>query len=642
METFPVMLPRENLHAPETLPGWWGVFRWTEETARLRPANPGGTVVARLILGAGPGRTVPLLLQTDTSRFRFVVHAAPRTYHLLLPPASGQRLHLSLTAPTIQEDGRSLGVMVGNLRVSGGGTPPSSVVLALLAATFAAVVLGERISATQLFWKASIILLLQVIVLLWQIAGGWQYALFVPALWLFAFASLLATFLDRHMPGSLQPASHDVDQPTSRQPVPRRVLLLLLLLALLVRLPWLAAPDPVGDMELAARRMGFLHTEGLAGAYIYDGDYMPLRLYLLAGLSKLNVLSGGDFHDPLPAATKTLIKLPGLLADLATLVVMVYFLHAKSGNQGGISGTMQRKRFTIPLLYALSPPVWMNVAWWGQVDALLLLPLLLMVLVLDRSDGRWSWFCWIVAFLIKPQAIIFAPLLYFATLRLHGARGFIQGATISTGVFSLGSLPLVLAGQGPGLAQAYFGSVGRFPKLNIGAYNLWYLLTGGASGDDQQLLLGLLSYRTIGLLLMAGAALLVAASLLRRADQQTRLLSAGVLALSFFVLPTQIHERYLFLGLVFLALCIGYHHLFVLPYSILVFSALLNILGTLDGFVPLATPFIAASPLPFLCALANILVLIALFVVLLQQVQNTGSTLRHQPVCTQSSRPEQA
>jgi Gpi18-like mannosyltransferase len=601
--------------------------------------------------------------------------------------------------------------MVGNLRVSGGGMPPSSVVLALLAATCAAVVLGERISTTRgsaHIWKASNILLLQVAVLLWQIAGGWQYALFVPALWLFTFASLLAALLDRQsyrftnrrvqgdsvgkcgfsgrdiarnvsptasirgirgIRGScpdtttrVQAKQGSAAAPLPRgegggvkelpgekpvtfahmQPVPLFPLLLLLLFALLVRLPWLAAPDPVGDMELAARRMGFLHAEGLAGAYIYDGDYMPLRLYLLAGLSKLNVLFGGEFHDPLPAVTKTLIKLPGLLADLATLVVMVYFLHAKWGNQAGSSGRIQRKCFTIPLLYALSPPVWMNVAWWGQVDALLLLPLLLMVLVLDRSDGRWSWLCWGIALLIKPQAIIFAPLLYFATLRLHGARGFVPGATISTGIFSLVSLPLILAEQGPGLAQAYLGSVGRFPKLNIGAYNLWYLLTGGASGDDQQLLFGLLSYRTIGLLLMAGAALLVAAGLLRRADQQTRLLAAGVLALSFFVLPTQIHERYLFLVLVFLALCIGYHTLFVLPYSILVCSALLNILGTLDGFVPLATPFIAASPLPFLCALANILVLIALFVVLLQQVQNTGSTLSHQPVCTQSARPEQA
>ena len=73
---------------------------------------------------------------------------------------------------------------------------------------------------------------------------------------------------------------------------------------------------PGGDLELSARQLHALSTEGLRGAYSDGGDYMPLRLYWLQGLSALVPLLGGGYASPLPAATLLLIKLPGLLADL--------------------------------------------------------------------------------------------------------------------------------------------------------------------------------------------------------------------------------------------------------------------------------------------------------------------------------------
>ena len=173
--------------------------------------------------------------------------------------------------------------------------------------------------------------------------------------------------------------------------------------ALCVRLPWLTAPDPVGDLELSARRMAALRAEGLAGAYHDDGDYMPLRLYWLRGFSTLPFLNDASFRAPLPPATLLLIKLPGLLADLAT-VALLYLWSRRWRAPAGAAA--------LAALYALAPPVWMNVAWWGQVDAILVLPILLMLALLDRAGGRWSWACWVIALMIKPQAIIFAPVLF--------------------------------------------------------------------------------------------------------------------------------------------------------------------------------------------------------------------------------------
>ena len=138
------------------------------------------------------------------------------------------------------------------------------------------------------------------------------------------------------------------------------------------------------------------------------------------------------------------------------------------------------------------------------------------------------------------------------------------------------------------------------------------------------------------MLLVGGAALLVGVALLWRCRNDIvgrvptlEALAAAVLALSFFVLPTQIHERYLFLSLAFVALCIASDSRLVLPFLVLVTNATLNILGELDGFVPLAHAAIADSVLPLLIAFLNSVLLIVLMAYLLVgsdilQRQNTA------------------
>jgi hypothetical protein len=263
-------------------------------------------------------------------------------------------------------------------------------------------------------------------------------------------------------------------------------------------------------------------------------------------------------------------------------------------------------------LYALAPPIWMNVAWWGQVDAILVLPILLMVALLDRAGGRWSWACWAIALLIKPQAIVFAPVLYIVTLRRHGPRGLLAGGGLAAALAALGCAPLLVAGQGPGLLQAYAGSVGRFPQLTNRAYNLWYLATLGGGGSDVGQRLGPLSFRLIGMLLMGAAALLVCLALIHRSDRPARALGAAALALAFFTLPTQIHERYLFLALALLVMSAAADRPMIVVFVVLTISATLNILGALRGFWEPAYAVIAPSPLPIALAALNILMLAAL------------------------------
>src|SRR5262249_32725234 len=210
--------------------------------------------------------------------------------------------------------------------------------LALALATAGVYVLLRQAKMARV-GAAGAVLLMQAIALIWQSQIGWRYGVLGTLMTLVGAAGPAAAAGERPQP---TPAtSADLRAALTRKDT--YIVVGLLALALCARLPWLAAPDPVGDLELSARRIGFLRAEGLAGAYHDDGDYMPLRLYWLWGFGALPFLSDQSFRAPLPPATLLLIKLPGLLADLAT-VGLLYIWSRRWRAPAGAAGLARRCR----------------------------------------------------------------------------------------------------------------------------------------------------------------------------------------------------------------------------------------------------------------------------------------------------------
>lgn len=601
VEALPVMLPTSGLHELEPLVDRPGSFRWSDGVAMLAPPNPGGRLLLRLELSSGSVGVTPVELDAGNLRQRFVVWPGLRVYRLLAPSQPGERVMLILRSPTFEVSQRQLGVVIVRLLIAGDGPAPPLLLAALLFASLSGYGLLRR-AGLAVPWAAAAILGMQMTTCIWQAAGAWRYALLGGLLILGGGGALGALLVERRWPPLLPVAPHPLVW-TRRD---RLALGGLLALALALCLPWLAAPDPVGDLELAARRMGVLLRDGLAEAFSSGGDYLPLRLYLLRLLAPLVQLLGGSFYDPVTPITHVLIKLPSLTALLLTVALIYRWSRAYGGTA---------RAALLAGLYAVAPPVWINVAWWGQVDVLLTFPMLVAVALLDRWRGQVSWFAWAVALLIKPQAIILAPLQYAATLRRHGPRGLLTGGLITLALIVVASAPFVLIGQGPGLYQAAVGAVGRFPQATNRAYNLWWLVVGDQLISNQTTWAGL-SYRAIGFLLVGLVALLVMLAVLRNPAGPLRALGAAVLALAFFVLPTQIHERYAFFVLPFLLLAAAADLRLLLPFAVLVITSTLNILGAIGGFAPPFTGAIRASPLPELTAWANLIVLLALLIVL--------------------------
>jgi Gpi18-like mannosyltransferase len=619
MNTPQALLPRDGMYRFERWPGEnAGVYSWTNGSSTLKIPNPGGETTIQIKLLAPISAPIPVQMRFGSlPPFSFMARPEPRVYSFILPAMPRERITLTVDSPRENIHRRELGIGISDIRIAGGGAAPAQVLFALALATLGCYALLRQ---ARLSWLATagIILAAQALILGWLATNGWSYARLGTMLPLAGGAALITAAFDRWWPADRADegrTTNDESRQRWRSPfvlrpssVARRDLLVigvLLLVALGVRLLYLTAPDPVGDLELSARRMGLLYTNGLAGAYTGDGDYLPLRLYWLWGMSKLVPLLGGSFAAPLPPATLLLVKLPGLLADLATIIV----IYCWSRRWQPI-----RVAALIAAIYALAAPVWINVAWWGQVDAVLMLALVSAVIILERAEGRWSWLCWSLAVLIKTQAIVLAPLLFVSTLRQHGARGLVRAAGLTLGTLALLQAPLVLAGQLPGLLQSYDGSVGRFPRTTVAAYNLWFLALDGGSARDTEFVLSTISYRSAGLALFGLATALVCLALLRRSDAPARAESAAVLALAFFALPTQIHERYLFLALAFLVLRIASAPWVMLPYLILTVTATLNILGTLKGFAPAVYDYMTESQLALGLAVINLLALAVMLI----------------------------
>ena len=94
-----------------------------------------------------------------------------------------------------------------------------------------------------------------------------------------------------------------------------------------------------------------------------------------------------------------------------------------------------------------------------------------------------------------------------------------------------------------------------YEGLSIGAINIWRNPWTGLGdtlfrGDDTVVGLTLggmaLTWQQVGTLLFAGVALVALIQVARRDDMRGVLLAALLIAIAFFVLPTRVHERYLF------------------------------------------------------------------------------------------------
>jgi hypothetical protein len=273
-----------------------------------------------------------------------------------------------------------------------------------------------------------------------------------------------------------------------------------------------------------------------------DCDYPPLVPYLLTlgEAVRLALLA-----PAVGALSILLLKLPSLVALAAAVPLLLRGLVRPFGLPGA-------RRAAI--LIALCPAFFVNAALWGQFDVPLTLFLMAATVALLHDRPALAGVATGLALSTKLLAIVAVPLFAVWVWRRSGGPALVKSVGAGLLVLLVVALPPVLAGRGASVARAYTGALNYYPYRTAEAYNTWYLLdrydvlVRGMSPPlvrrDDRAAVGPITYHQIGLVVFGLYTLGLLAVLARRPTPLVLLWTLGMHLFGFFMLPTQVHQRY--------------------------------------------------------------------------------------------------
>lgn len=272
-------------------------------------------------------------------------------------------------------------------------------------------------------------------------------------------------------------------------------------------------------------------------------DYPPGYMYVLWLIGKFCNLLGISLFSVMGSV---LVRLPAILADLAVALLLYRRAEKRLG---------QTCAYGLALLMAVNPVAILNSAVWGQVDSILALMLVGVFLLLEDEHPVWAAALYGAAVLVKPQALMAGPVFAIWYLkpffhkgeRLRGFNRLMLGLYAALGVIIIGALPFQ-GTQGPlWLVERYASTATSYPYGSVNGFNLLALLGGNWTGQEQ-LVFGLVSYKTLGMLgilISLGLLAWFAAASIRKGKFSLPLLCAFFLT-GVFLLGHNMHERYMF------------------------------------------------------------------------------------------------
>ncbi len=267
----------------------------------------------------------------------------------------------------------------------------------------------------------------------------------------------------------------------------------------------------------------------------YFADYPPGYLYILYMLSLIRGIFGFAHGS---GGENLLFKLPAIISDL----VLGFFIYQMSRKKLG-SGIA----FGLTLLFLFNPAVLVNSAAWGQADSFFLIFLLLSIQGAANKKFVQSAILFALATLIKPQALIFTPVLLFAFYHHRAWKQLGFGALYGLGIFGLLAAPFFWNNGGlVGLINLYKSTLSSYPYSSVNAFNL-YALTDPMWSSLDLTWLGI-TYRVWGFIfiLVAVAVATFYSFKKDRLDLSKSYFIGMALIVVVFVLGTKMHERYMF------------------------------------------------------------------------------------------------
>jgi dolichyl-phosphate-mannose-protein mannosyltransferase len=333
-------------------------------------------------------------------------------------------------------------------------------------------------------------------------------------------------------------------------------------------------------------------NHGIRPFYTVAGyfDYPPFNVYIFWAF--------GSLANAVGISMANMIKLVPNLFDLATSGLIYIFVRKQSTFKVALVSTA---------LYVFNPAVIYNTAVWGQFDAVYTFFLILSLMLALKSKPIPSAVIFAIGLLTKPQGIALLPLIALLIYKKNGWKQLLFSvASFVTTIFLV-----VLPFEGIGnpitfLIKNYSTGYLYYNVTSVNAFNLWGLF--GLWVKD-----GFLFY--IGWALFGSAAsftLYTVHKRLKVSGDLIAIFAAFILFFAFFMLPTRIHERYMFPAMSVLALMFPLLKKARALYAILTATFLINqayVLYWLNVSYPNAGPNLTGDPVVLAVSIINLIML---------------------------------
>ncbi|MCR5691224.1 MAG: glycosyltransferase 87 family protein, partial [Eubacterium sp.] len=294
------------------------------------------------------------------------------------------------------------------------------------------------------------------------------------------------------------------------------------------------------DMNCFYAWSDMIWENGIGKFYYLDAftDYPPgymFLLWIIAGIRQLfHVETSSDMG-------RLLIKLFPIIFDLAT-AFLIYILSKKKFSEGS--------SLLFAALYALNPLVVLDSSNWGQTDGAFTFFVLLTCYLCMEKKRIPAYFVYVVGVLIKPQALLFAPILIYTIIDQVFLQDFKWQKFWKDLIWGLGAigamfLMILPFGIGKVLTQ-YTETMTSYEYCTINAYNIWALF-GKNWVDQSETFLGI-AYSNWGKLAIVAALALSAWVFFKKLkDQDSKYyVSMAIISATMFLFSVRMHERYLF------------------------------------------------------------------------------------------------
>lgn len=270
-------------------------------------------------------------------------------------------------------------------------------------------------------------------------------------------------------------------------------------------------------------------------------DYPPLYIYVLFLIGKIGSLSALSPYFTL------LLKLPSIIADIATSF-LIYKLARKY--------LSLEISMLLAAFYTFNPAILINSTIWGQVDSFFTLIIVAALVMLSERKIGLASALFTAAVLMKPQGIIFLPVLFFELVRRKTLKSWLKVFVSSLVTAIVIVLPFSLNTNGLWIFKLFASTLGEYPYASVNAFNFFSLLGANFTKDAGTLFV--FSYHSWGLIAIV---LITAFPWFLFIKANNRVYASAVallLIVGVFTFSTRMHERYLFPAVALLILTFIY------------------------------------------------------------------------------------